>query len=289
MTILLANRLSARGFSVCVLTRGYKRKNPSQMILVSRNGQILADVENAGDEPMEIAEQTQASVIADANRIRAAKWALENLHPSLFLLDDGFQHLKVQRDVDVVLVNATNPFGNDYLLPAGILREPISELKRADIIVITKSNLIDSTELASLKSRIVSINSKAKIFTAEIFVSHASDLNGTSVNLEDIRQRKALAFCAIANPESFFMQLRKEGFQIVSTKEFLDHHYYKSEDVAEILNLAKQSGAEILLTTPKDAVKIKRCSFALPCFILKSEFRLDEEFIEVLLSSLDKN
>src|SRR5436190_6339625 len=138
---LLAAQMAANGRRVCVLTRGYGRNSAGRLI-VSDNDGVLSDVNEAGDEPFLLAENLRgrAAVICDKNRVAAARWAIENLGSEIFILDDAFQHQRIQRAVNILIIDATNPFGSGRLFPVGILREPISESKRADCFVITRAS-----------------------------------------------------------------------------------------------------------------------------------------------------
>src|ERR1035437_5600743 len=140
----VAEILSDRGERVCVLTRGYGRRDPKQRVLVSDREQILANAIDAGDEPVELAQRLlgKAVVVADGDRVSAARWAKDKFGITAFVLDDGFQHRRAKRDVDIVCIDATNPFGGGKMLPVGRLREPIRNLRRADIVVVTRCNLV---------------------------------------------------------------------------------------------------------------------------------------------------
>ncbi len=143
LVAFVAEILAEKGEKVCIISRGYGRKNPKKRVLVSDGENILADARQSGDEPFELAQRLlgKAIVVADANRVSAGNWAREKFGITAFVLDDAFQHRKVKRDLDIVTIDATNPFGNKKMLPSGILREPLKNLKRADAIVITRANL----------------------------------------------------------------------------------------------------------------------------------------------------
>ena len=282
-----AEVLAEAGEKVCILTRGYGRENPRRRVLVSDGETILAAVEKTGDEPFELARKLlgKAVVVADANRAAAGVWAREKFGITAFILDDAFQHRRVRRDLDIVLLDATNPFGNGKTLPSGILREPLKNLKRADAVVITRANLADDT--SNLKSQISKYNSDCPIFVSENKVSGLIDLKDfhagkaqSSTSATDDEQRttnKFLAFCALGNPNNFFEQLRREDFNIIGTQTFPDHHFYNQSDIAKLVEQAKQSGAEVLLTTAKDAVKLKNLKIDLPCFVAESELIFEDE------------
>lgn len=278
LVAFVAEILAARGEKVCILTRGYGRRNAKQRVLVSDGEKVLANAPEAGDEPLELAQILlgKAFVVADANRVAAGKWAREKFGVTAFVLDDAFQHRKVKRDLDIVAVDATNPFGSGKLLPSGILRESSKHLKRADSIVITRANLVEN--LDDMKSRISDLSCNCPIFVSENKIANLIDLKGfPAKNVREMTVEKSLAFCALGNPENFFEQLRRENFELVSTQTFPDHHFYTPEDVARIEKKAKESGAEVLLTTAKDAVKLKDMNFGLPCFVVENRLVFDDE------------
>jgi len=279
LVALVAEVLAKKGEKVCILTRGYGRDNPKKRVLASDGEKILTDVGQAGDEPFELARKLtgEAVVVADANRVSAGSWALEKFGITAFILDDAFQHRKVRRDLDVVCIDATNPFGNGKTLPSGILREPLENLKRADAIVITRANL--TKDISNLKSQISKYNRTCPIFVAKnkiyalVKLEDFSAQTQKSPSLTDYRQMtadKSLAFCALGNPNNFFEQLRQEKFELVSTQRFPDHHSYTQKDIEKLVAQAEQSGAKILLTTAKDAVKLKDLKFEVPCFVVES-------------------
>ena len=284
LVALVAEILAENGEKVCILTRGYGRENSRQQVLVSDGEKIIAEVREAGDEPFELAGKLlgKAIVVANANRVAAGNWARDKFGITAFVLDDAFQHLRVARDLDVVCIDATNPFGNGKILPAGVLREPLENLKRADAIVITRANLIE--DVSDLKSQISKYNSTCPIFVSENKISRLVNLNDfaakslNSLSAADIEQPEAnnyLAFCALGNPNNFFEQLRAENFNVTATQTFPDHHFYTPKDIEKLLTKANQTKAKMLLTTAKDAVKLKDLKIDLPCFVAESEMIFD--------------
>ena len=271
----VAEILAARGEKVCIISRGYKRENENERVLVSDGENILADARKAGDEPLELAEKLlgKAFVIADANRSEAGLWAKERFAVTAFVLDDAFQHLKVKRDLDIVTVDATNPFGNGQTLPAGILREPLENLSRADLFVITRSNLIE--DCAAIKNRIRKYNQTAPIITSQNRTADLIELKTRHTGQK--RENKFLAFCALGNPNNFFDQMIRENFTIVGTERFPDHHFYTPNDLERLERKAQETNAEALLTTAKDAVKLKHLHPTLPVYIARSELVFDDE------------
>ena len=284
----VANVLAKRGERVCILTRGYGRENPGRRVLVSDGNEIFASVREAGDEPFELAQKLmgQAIVIADGDRVAAAEWAKRKFGATAFVLDDGFQHRRAKRDLDIVCIDATNPFGGGKMLPAGRLREPLDNLKRADVIVITRANMID--DLTGLKFEIAKLAPGKPVFDAENRIVNLALLDdfhtGKQVPRKIEIKEPAFAFCGIGNPENFFEQLRRASLDIIATKSFGDHHEYSQADIDTIEHLAKQSGATSVMTTAKDAVKLDALKFTLPCYIveIKIEIQNTDEFLELI-------
>ena len=276
----VARVLAERGEKVCILTRGYGRSDPKKRVLVSDGEEILADPLDAGDEPFELAQKLlgKAMVIADADRVVAAEWAKRKFGVTAFILDDGFQHRKARRDLDIVSIDATDPFGGGKMLPAGRLREPLHNLKRADIIVITRLNLV--SDISDLKFQIANLNGDAAIFAAANKICRISTLEEFRSKTQKPQSKedegKVFAFCGIGNPENFFEQLRQEGFDVSGSKAFRDHHIYAQSDISDIEKFARDSGAKSLLTTAKDAVKLADLRFKMSCFVVETEIFLDD-------------
>jgi tetraacyldisaccharide 4'-kinase len=282
LVAFVAEILAENGEKVCILTRGYGRANPNRRVLVSDGEKILAEVRTAGDEPLELANKLlgKAIVVADANRVAAAAWARENFGVTAFVLDDAFQHRRAKRDLDIVTIDATNPFGGGK----NFLREPLENLKRADAIVITRANLVANID--DLKVRIAKFNSDCPIFTAENKISaliELEDFPSKAQSRDDATEEgqrtndKCFAFCALGNPGNFFAQLKQEGFNLVSTQKFSDHHFYTQKDIENLEKTARQNGAETFITTAKDAVKLKSLRFELPCYVAENQMIFDDE------------
>ncbi len=292
LVALIAEILSDSGENVCVLSRGYGRKNPKSRVLVSDGEKILAEAKFAGDEPFELANKLlgKASVISDANRVSAANWARENFNITAFVLDDAFQHQRAKRDLNIVCIDATKPFSDYKMLPFGTLREPLENLKRADLIIITRANLVGEEEISDFKFQIKHYTN-CPIFTAKNRITNLIELkdfyDSKSIQNPKSKIQNPLAFCALGNPHNFFEQLRRENFNLTAVETFPDHYFYTQKDVAKIEKSALEKGAENLLTTAKDAVKLKTLKFNLPCFVVESEiFFDDEEGFRRLLSNL---
>lgn len=272
----VARKIAVEGRKVCILTRGYGRDNPDRQVVVSDGNTVLASPSEAGDEPFLLATNLRgvAAVISGADRVAAGKEAIRQFDTDCFVLDDGFQHLRLARDLNIVTIDATNPWGGGHLLPYGRLREPLSGLKRAGCIVITRTD--QSNNVAPLHKEIV-----RHAGNIPIFLSRMRTLNNSP---EKIIQPVA-AFCAIGNPRSFFNQIRHE---IVLERAFPDHHRYSQDEIDSLTEAAKAAGAGSLITTAKDAVKLRSLSFTLPCYVLEIEPQIDneEELIRLILKVL---
>jgi tetraacyldisaccharide 4'-kinase len=288
LTAHIAELLNEAGSFPCILTRGYGRRDDKRRVLVSDGVQVLTDVEDGGDEPVELAQRLlgKAAVLADADRVKAAEWALQNLKPDVFILDDGFQHRRAKRDLNIITIDATDPFGNGMLLPAGKLREPLSSLTRADILVITRANLLGGNELEQLSNRLAGLVGSDRVFRSS---SHLTCLS-TDGFIEDSRGFRYFAFCGIGNPSNFTRQLEMDGFLLAGSKSFPDHYSYAKEDISFLEKEALAAGANALITTEKDRVKLERIKFGLPLHTAKLSTRLDDEerFRSYLLTTLKK-
>lgn len=289
LTALVAKILFENDEKVCILTRGYGRKNPKDRVIVSDGTRVLADAETAGDEPFELAQMLigKASVIADADRVGGATLANRELNPTVFLLDDGFQHRRVKRDIDIVCIDATDPFGGNKMLPSGRLRERLDGLKRADIIVLTRADL--AKDIDETQEKIRAIVGTAPIFRCESlvmgvvplseFLSGSLDPRPVDEFVSDLRPG---AFCGLGNPNNFYKKLEaylhnsSSPSNLLFSRSFRDHHKYSSNDVKEIVELAERNAANAIFTTPKDAVKLSSANFAVPCFVIISEPVIDD-------------
>ncbi len=270
----IARTLAAEGKKVCILTRGYGRDNPDRQIVVSDGNNVLASPSEAGDEPFLLATNLVgvAAVISNADRVEAARGAIKHLGTDCFVLDDGFQHLRVQRDLNIVTIDATSPWGGGHLLPYGHLREPLSGLSRADCVVITRTD--QATNVHNLRDEIRHYTANVPIFNSRMRVKNPPAAMPSPV----------AAFCAIGNPRSFFNQLP----DVVLEKTFPDHHRYSQSDVDSLIDAARRAGARSLITTAKDAVKLHSISFSLPYFVLEIEPEIENEadLIRLILNSV---
>jgi tetraacyldisaccharide 4'-kinase len=275
----VARAVAATGKKVCILTRGYGRDNPDRMVIVSDGNTVMATPSEAGDEPFLLATNLKgvAAVISSADRVEAGKEAIRQFNTDCFVLDDGFQHLRLERDLNIVTIDATNPWGGGHLLPYGHLREPLSGLSRADCIVITRTDQAKTVD--ELRSEIRRQAGNIPVFQSRMRVARITPLQESSAALVP----PVAAFCAVGNPRSFFKQIPHEP---VLQKAFPDHHRYSQRDIDSLIDDARCAGANSLITTAKDAVKLRSISFSLSCYVLEVEPQIEnaDELIRLIRS-----
>jgi len=268
--------LADEGKRVCVLTRGYRRQNPNEQVVVSDGHRILTDVAAAGDEPLLLARNLLgiAAVVCNSNRSEAGRWAIKNLQSEVFVLDDGFQHLQLARDLNIVTIDATNPWGGG-MLPYGHLREPLGGLARADGIVLTRTD--EHMKLDSITTTLNRIGRQIPIFRSHMRTSGLRRLGGETLEEVSSIKKPVAAFCGVGNPASFFEHLRREGFDLTLERAFPDHYNYQQADVDQLVAEARRKGAFNILTTAKDAVKLSSLQFELPCYVLEIRISIEDE------------
>jgi tetraacyldisaccharide 4'-kinase len=275
----LAQTLHDDGRRICILTRGYGRSNAKRRVIVSDGSRVMATPEEAGDEPFLLATNlvNKAAVVSDPDRVAAGRWAISEFGIDTFILDDGFQHLRLHRDLNILAIDATNPWGGGQLLPYGRLREPLSGVARADCILLTRTEHVE--DAAQIVRRVESLCPGRPVFLSKMIKRRFTPANP---------ENPTMAFCGVGNPDSFFQQLRTEGLELAATRVFPDHHPYSGQDVESLTVEAKQAGARSLVTTAKDAVKLTTFDFELPCHVLEIEIGIENDiaFRELLRKSL---
>ena len=260
------SRLLKSEFSrMAVLSRGYGGSKSKEGALLSDGKSIFITAAESGDEPYLIAMNLNGVQVAvGRKRFEMGMKVLQGYQPELFILDDGFQHYALARDVDIVLVDATNPFGNGHLLPNGILREPVEALKRADIIITTKSDLVSTEELDDLVQKIKDISHHTQVFKAvhkavsltRLPYDYSKPGSQKSNGFNVMQKENIWAISAIGNHRAFEQQLKNLGAASVSSITFRDHHDYTEKDVEAILK--RISPYDIVITTEKDWIKLSR-------------------------------
>jgi tetraacyldisaccharide 4'-kinase len=239
-----------------VLTRGYLRKTKEVVLL--ENGGMDIDVSVSGDEPMLIARSVpDASVIVGANRYSNAVKFENKINTDVYVLDDGFQHWNIQRDLDIVCINAFNPFGNGMLIPSGILREPIKVLKRADIIILTNSDMISETQLASLRNKILSLTGKDPIVTYYGNFKYSSLDLKTNFDIRILKELNLYSLSAIGFANGFKNSILKSGLKIKDSITLRDHSTFDNKFLNKLNDIIKKCKDAYFIITAKDAVKFK--------------------------------
>jgi len=246
---LLARYLMDRGKRVAVLSRGYRSKSEGGAPrIVSDGSHIFLSAEDAGDEPFLLAHSVPGlMVVIGSDRYAAGILAEETLQPDIFILDDGFQHVRLQRDLDILLLDCRRPFGNGYTLPAGLLREPLSALHRADFVIYTRCT--NETPMVSLPGV---PSCRAAHHLAGIVPLAGGDLRP----FDHLASKRGVAFAGIADPGSFFQSLKREGLTLAASLSFPDHARYGDEEISRILATLHSVNADYFMTTEKDAVKL---------------------------------
>ncbi len=295
MVLWLIGQLQARGLSCAVLTRGYRRKSAEKMTVIEPalwGGPPgpqpapwpvwgSASAEQTGDEAQIILRRFPVPMGIAADRYAAGKRIELRFHPDVFVLDDGFQHRRLARDLDLVLVDVTAPFGGRELLPLGRLREPLASLARASVIVLTRTKPWETWE--GLQSELRRYNSDAPIFFArtepEALVEATT---GEEKPLAWLIARPSLAFCGVANPDAFWESLERIGVPLLERISFPDHHRYSRSDAQRLTDVALRSGADALVTTEKDLVNLPHLLSAL--YWLKTRLIVDrpEELLDLV-------
>jgi tetraacyldisaccharide 4'-kinase len=244
MVIWLCRYLRQQGLKVAILSRGYK-------------GQGLDD----NDETQLLrAALPDVPIVIDSNRLRGGQKAIQSHNAQVLVLDDGFQHRRLQRDFDIVMIDALEPFGYGSLIPRGLLREPLTQLRRADVIVISRYDLISNGDLATLKKQIRSLWNHPE--TSLIVTSRHKPVsvwsgNGNSINIQELRDKKVAAFCGLGNPQGFIATLTQQAAKIVAQRFFPDHYHYSGDTLKQLNTWKLNCAAQWLITTEKDWVKLK--------------------------------
>jgi tetraacyldisaccharide 4'-kinase len=254
LTSHVAGLLRDLGYRVAVASRGYRRRDSRAPLLVSDGRRILADALSAGDEPYLIARDNPSVPVAvGADRVAAARLLMTASSPEVLLLDDAFQHRRIARDLDVVLVDGRDPWGNGRMLPRGPLREPIASIRRADACVVTRTNGRTPDDLVSALER---FNPEVALFHCRLEPRVFVKADGESIAPGSLKGFSAYAFSGIARPERFEDDLRGLGVRLAGSRRFPDHHPFRRRDLEEIALEARRCGAQVLVTTEKDLVRI---------------------------------
>jgi tetraacyldisaccharide 4'-kinase len=280
LVLWLAQRLQTDGKRVGILSRGYRGRTRRG------SGDAHGSPQPSSDEVRMLAARSHAVLGVGANRYRTAL-SLERERIELFLLDDGFQHLRLARDLDVVLVDATNPFGGGWMLPAGPLRESLSALSRAGAIVITRS------ERAPAVETLVRRHTNAPIFYAQTSLAAVLERGQPSPGTREVdpKQHRYLLFCGIGNPQAFRDDAGRWGIKVLGSTFFRDHHRYTQPEASQLERLAAAMGATALLCTEKDIFNLESVRLdSLPVHFCRIDMRLNDEehFLSIVRGAVDR-
>lgn len=287
---VFARSLQKRGRKVAILSRGYKREKPSFLkrvrnrfsrherrkapLVVSDGRDILVGAARGGDEPYMLAlDLPEVAVLVGKDRVQSGKYAIRKLGCDTLILDDGFQYLSLKHQLDIVLVDRTNPFGNGNVLPRGLLREPMRNIKRAGFIFITKSNGDGAEEL---KAQLREMNPDAEISECHHCARYLQDLYTREQKpLDFLRGLNIVALSGIAAPKGFEDELERHGANIIFHKRYVDHHRYTRPEILDVMKKGKEQGATALITTEKDAVRFPRIERRdVPVYFLRVEIEM---------------
>jgi len=286
LVIYLAGKLEEKNKKVAILTRGYKRKK-KEMVKLTQKIKKKINWKEVGDEPYLMAQRlSDVPILVSKHRSISGHYATEKLGTEILILDDGFQHLKLFRDLDIAVIDAVNPFGNRRLLPAGNLREPLASLRRADVFVLTKTDQVSNTD--QLIQVLKKYNHQAPIVESVYRICSIEKLMDSSpANSKDMEGKKALAFSGIGNPSSFENSLKQLKIQILKHQTFRDHFPYRRKDILTLQEEAKSKGADFIITTEKDSVRIPLIDkLQTPCYVLKIDLKITRGE-EILLDKIE--
>jgi tetraacyldisaccharide 4'-kinase len=282
LVMTLAKVLMGRGISVAILSRGYKRTKTAESV-VSDGKRLFLSPEESGDEPFLMAQICQGvPVLVGKDRIANGRIALQQYGAKGLLLDDGYQHLPLHRDLDILLIDSHIGFGDQNLLPRGILREPLSHLRRAHLFLLTKVDDLETPR--PLEKQIREIHPRAQVFHSHYQPMSLVGPQGEE-EIDLLKGKKVLALSGIANPDSFSSLLRKCEMEIVDELIFPDHHFYHPKDLSFIKEKSKE--VDWIVTTEKDMLKLRRLGLdGLPIRSLRIEMKIWEEeaFFKSVLS-----
>ncbi len=270
---LAVRTLRELGVLPAVVSRGYGRRSAGVQVVADRRG-LRADPQSAGDEPFLLARRLPGvPVVVGENRYEAGRHCLESFGVEALVLDDGFQHRTLEKDLEIVLVPGRSPWGNGRLFPRGPLREPVSALGRAHLVVVVGG---DADGCALVEETVRRHNPRAPIVAADYEPLECWQVRETTPWAPDTLQgRRLLAFAGIARPEGFRQTLERLGVSLTGLVEFPDHHWYEPEDLAAIARRAEGAGAEGLVTTEKDYVRLSALALrTIPIWILSVRLEL---------------
>lgn len=278
----IASTLRDAGHQAAILSRGYKRQTDGR-VEVSDGKEILCTAAESGDEPFLLAQSCPGvRVVVDSDRAAAGRWLEARAPVSVFILDDAYQHLRLARDLNLLLIDATEPLAESAMIPFGRLREPLTEMRRADAVIVTRSNRLNDSSRSELIETIKKLSRPATpVFFAYHSLTSLRNLqNQQAVSPREFSGKPVAAISGIARPESFVEDLKKAEMQIALRRDFADHHRYSAAEFANVIAEAKTANAEAIIVTEKDAANLPVESIrqsSLPVFAARIEFDCEEK------------
>lgn len=295
MVRFICDILAQKGLHPTVLSRGYRAEDNKKNIIISKDGMMLVEPSISGDEAWLLAKVLQKSnVIIGRERALSAQIAIDKLGADCLVMDDGFQHRALARDIDIVLIDASNPFGYDHVLPRGLLREPINGLQRADIIILTKVDQVAPGIVSGIQKRLAHMLPNTPVYETihkpQCIYTLDEWANGETGSPVDAYQKhRIMAVSGIGNPQSFTQTLTDIGYNVVHTMPFGDHHSFENDDVVDIWKEVFAHQADAICITEKDAVKLSQLhaieDLKIPILVLSIGIEFvsgKQEFIENL-------
>jgi len=282
--IALANWLSEIGYSPGIVTRGYRRRGKGQQIVRDRNS-ILSTPDQAGDEPFIIASNTrQTIVVADTDRIMAAKTTVKTYACDIVIADDAFQHRRLGRNIDIVIWDADHDPKTSFILPVGRLRESMKGLQRADLLLVSRTDLVSTLSADYFKK----INSNLFLDALPMSIGRICLLStDVEIPTTELKNERATAFCGLGNPDQFFNTVEHLTQSTPVTKSFPDHHKYSVADLNALIHQAKNTGCRYLITTRKDAVNLPDSAKTVQnLLIIDIHYSINDKIKAAILSKL---
>lgn len=283
MVIHLAGLIKDSGYRVAIISRGYKGLAQTKGAIVSNGCSILCDARQSGDEPYLMASLLpDIPVVVGKNRYESGQTSVDEFKPHVILLDDAFQHLQLKRDLNLLLLDAQMPFGNSFVLPRGKLREPVSALSEADAVVLTRSaknvDKLPKEVEKTVKQPLFRSMHKSMIRGMVASQMPLPALNRLSGSMQSLREKKVFVFAGLANNRAFFNGIGHLGARIKGVMGFEDHHDYSRDDIRRIVKDADEAGADLLVTTDKDYVRIpKNLNLPMDLIVMGVELYFDED------------
>ncbi len=280
VVIHIAKLLKNRGLQPAVISRGYKSKNKDDVHVVATIEEVTSTPTLAGDEPYLLAHKIPGvPVLIGKNRVQPAKHAVTDFCSNILILDDGFQHLRLQRDLDLVLFNCVTLNKHFHVFPGGLLREPFTALQRSHAIIFTNYSSEYKVKVAEFTKKISEYLNHSNIFTSEYRPSYLSDIAGNRLPLDLFKATDTLlGFCGIASPERFIKTLETLQYTLSDFYSFSDHHDFTRKDMDKIMEKAEAYNVTACITTEKDFVKLRSFSLSCPVYALTMRTTFSKNF-----------